>query len=128
MTLNYSKEDDAALAKAWFPEATRPFAYQVKRSSLFGGGYMVVKSFQDSFSVEMSHDTGLTQEQAIELLVHAQASGDVEKFFITRRDEAFAASRAAYAAEQRRREEEAQEYLRTRKPLTWIIDEIEAAK
>jgi hypothetical protein len=128
MTLNYSKEDDAALAKAWFPEATRPFAYQVKRSSLFGGGYNVVKSIEGAYDLGLSHDTGLTEEQAIELLVRAQASGDVEKFFTTRRDEAFAASRAAYAAEQRRREEEAQEYLRTRKPLTWIIDEIEAAK
>ena len=127
MAYNYSKADDAALASAWFPEATRPFAYQVKRSSLFGGGYNVVKAIEGAYDLGLSHDTGLTQEQAQELLSQALATDDVEAFFQARSDEFYAAGRAAYAAEQKRRADEAAEYLKTRKPLTWIIDEIEEA-
>jgi hypothetical protein len=127
MAYNYSKADDAALASAWFPEATRPFTYQVKRSNMFGAGYLVVKAIEGSYDVGLSHDTGLTQEQAQELLSQALATDDVEGFFKARSDEYYAAGRAAYAAEQKRRADEAAEYLRTRKPLTWIIDEIEEA-
>ena len=127
MAYNYSKADDAALAASWFPEASRPFTYQVKRSSLYGGGYHVVKAIEGAYDLSLSHDTGLTQEQAQELLSQALASDDVEGFFQARSDEFYAAARAAYAAEQKRRADEAAEYLRTRKPLTWIIDEIEEA-
>ena len=127
MTYNYSKADDAALASAWFPEASRPFTYKVKRSSLFGGGYHVVKAIEGAYDLELSHDAKITQEQAQELLSQALASDDVEAFFKARSDEYYAAGRAAYAAEQQRRADEAAEYLKNRKPLTWIIDEIEEA-
>ena len=127
MSYNYSKADDAALASAWFPEASRPFTYQVKRSSLYGGGYHVVKAIEGAYDLELSHDAKITQEQAQELLSQAQASNDVEGFFKARSDEYYAAGRAAYAAEQQRRADEAAEYLKNRKPLTWIIDEIEEA-
>ena len=128
MTYNYSKADDAALASAWFPEASRPFTYQVKRSSFYGAGYHVVKAIEGAYDLELSHDSKITQEQAQELLSQALATDDVEGFFKARSDVYYAAERAAYAAEQQRRADEAAEYLRTRKPLTWIIDEIEAAK
>jgi hypothetical protein len=102
MTLNYSKADDQALASSWFPEATRPFKYEIRKKHYNYDTkqwcYGVFKSIENAFSIEMTYgnDSLGTAEGLLEM---AKLSGDVEKYFSDRLEVFYAESKAKQAKE-----------------------------
>lgn len=122
MTLQYTKADDAALSKIWFPEDSRPFTYEVRKSEynydLKRWDFEVYKKIEGSYALQMSFQSGLNEDECQAMLDFSIQTGDVEAYFADKKIKQRAEWDAKAAVEREAKRIASEKYWAERKALT----------